>query len=48
MMVATILRKNRKITRTTRTIVPTSVSITSCKDSRTEIDRSLTGVRFTD
>ena len=42
--VATKRRKNRKITRTTSAIVPISVSVTSCRASRTDAERSLMGV----
>ena len=48
MTVATKRRRNRKITSTTRAMVPSSVKLTSCNASRTETERSLTGVRLTD
>ena len=41
MMVADTVRRNRKITSTTSPIAISSVSCTSCTDSRTEIDRSI-------
>ena len=41
-------RKNRKITRTTNTMVPARVKETSCRASRTETERSLIGVICTD
>ena len=41
MMVAETVRRNRKITSTTRPIAISSVSCTSCTDSRTEIERSI-------
>ena len=40
MSVARTLRRNRKITRTTRAIVRTSVNSTSCTDSRIGTERS--------
>ena len=42
MSVATKRRRNRKITSTTSTMVPSSVSFTSCSASRIETERSLT------
>ena len=48
MTVATKRRKNKKITSTTRMMVPISVSVTSCKASRTDKERSFTGVIFTE
>ena len=41
MIVADRLRRNRKMTRTTRKTVRISVSLTSCTDSRIETERSL-------
>ena len=48
MTVATKRRRNRKITSTTRAMVPMSVSVTSCSASRTDRERSFTGVIFTE
>jgi len=48
MAVATKRRKNRKITSTTSAMVPISVRVTSCNASRTDKERSLTGVMLTD
>ena len=48
MAVATKRRRNKKITSTTSTMVPMSVSETSCSASRTETERSLMGVMPTD
>ena len=41
MIVADRLRRNRKMTSTTRTTVRTSVNLTSCTDSRIDTERSL-------
>ena len=38
---ATKRRRNRKITSTTSTIVPSMVSVTSCRASRIDTERSL-------
>ena len=40
MSVAETLRRNRKITSTTRAMVSTSVNCTSCTDSRMATERS--------
>ena len=46
--VATKRRRKRKITSTTSAMVPSIVKVTSCSESRTEIERSLTNVKVTD
>ena len=48
MTVATKRRRNRKITSTTSAMVPSMVSVTSCSASRIDLERSLTGVIFTE
>ena len=40
MTVAETFRRNRKITRTTRQMVRSSVNFTSCTESRIDTDRS--------